>query len=78
MSSEFSFLAWKKFPPSEWTLIQKRGQFGNPKDFFSSKLWDDYVTGFGEPEKGEDTRIKEACLVTILPVFSNFVSNINS
>ena len=44
-------------------MIQKRGQFGNPKDFFSSKLWDDYVTGFGEPEKGklqqkiiEDTR----------------------
>jgi len=35
----------------EWTLIQKRGQFGNPKDFFSTKLWDDYVTGFGEPEK---------------------------
>jgi len=35
----------------EWTLIQKRGQFGNPKDFFSSKLWDDYVAGFGEPEK---------------------------
>merc|ERR1719500_1252478 len=35
----------------EWTLIQKRGQYGNPKDFFSSKLWDDYVAGFGEPEK---------------------------
>ena len=40
--------------PSEWTLIQKRGQYGNPKDFFSSKLWDDYVAGFGEPEKGEE------------------------
>jgi len=35
----------------EWTLIQKRGQYGNPKDFFSSKLWDDYVKGFGDPEK---------------------------
>jgi len=35
----------------EWILIQKRGQFGNPKDFFSSKLWEDYVTGFGDPKK---------------------------
>ena len=38
---------------SEWTLIQKRGQYGNPQDYFSSKLWNDYVSGFGDPEKGE-------------------------
>ena len=35
-----------------WILIQRRGQYGNPPDFFSSKLWDDYEQGFGEPEKG--------------------------
>jgi hypothetical protein len=32
-----------------WTVIQSRGQFGNPKDFFSTKLWRDYVAGFGTP-----------------------------
>ena len=31
-----------------WTVIQSRGQFGNPKDFFLRK-WNDYVEGFGEP-----------------------------
>ena len=36
-----------------WTVIQRRGQFGNPEDFFSSKLWDDYVNGFGSPLKGK-------------------------
>jgi len=35
----------------EWILIQKRGQYGNPQDYFSSKLWDDYVSGFGDPQK---------------------------
>jgi len=34
-----------------WMLIHRRGQYGNPPDFFSSKLWDDYVQGFGEPTK---------------------------
>jgi len=34
-----------------WMLMQRRGQYGNPPDFFSSKLWDDYVQGFGEPTK---------------------------
>jgi hypothetical protein len=34
-------------------VIQSRGQHGNPEDFFSSKLWADYVEGFGEPGKGE-------------------------
>jgi len=32
-----------------WTVIQSRGQFGNPADFFSAKLWTDYVAGFGTP-----------------------------
>ena len=31
-----------------WTVIQSRGQFGNPKDYFLRK-WDAYVKGFGEP-----------------------------
>ena len=30
-----------------WTVIQSRGQFGNPEDFFLKK-WDDYVHGFGD------------------------------
>jgi hypothetical protein len=34
-----------------WTVIQSRGQFGYPKDFFSEKLWTDYVAGFGTPGK---------------------------
>ena len=38
--------------PTGWKLLQRRGQHGNPEDFFSSKLWNDYEQGFGEPEKG--------------------------
>ena len=34
-----------------WTVIQSRGQFGNPKDYFLRK-WDAYVKGFGEPGNG--------------------------
>lgn len=30
-----------------WTLIQRRGDFKRPKDFFS-KTWDHYKTGFGD------------------------------
>jgi len=30
-----------------WIIIQRRGQYGNPADFFSSKLWDDFEKGFG-------------------------------
>jgi len=29
-----------------WTVIQHRGQYGNPKDYFS-KDWVAYVKGFG-------------------------------
>ena len=32
-----------------WTVIQSRGQFGNPKDYFSIKKWEEYKNGFGEP-----------------------------
>lgn len=32
--------------------IVKRGQFGNPKDFFK-KTFEEYEKGFGEEEKGD-------------------------
>ena len=32
-----------------WTVIQSRGQFNNSKDLFSTKRWEEYETGFGEP-----------------------------
>ena len=31
-----------------WTSIQHRGQYGNPKNYFS-RNWIDYVQGFGRP-----------------------------
>ena len=31
-----------------WTVIQSRGQFENPIDYFS-RGWKEYVTGFGDP-----------------------------
>ena len=31
-----------------WTVIQSRGQFGNPEVYFYRK-WDDYEKGFGVP-----------------------------
>ena len=40
-----------------WTVIQRRGQFGNPKDFFSTKLWVDYANGFGVPDGGTSDHI---------------------
>ena len=33
-----------------YTVIQSRGQFGNPKDYFSGN-WSKYKIGFGEPGK---------------------------
>merc|ERR1719187_228917 len=30
-----------------WIVVQRRGQFGNPEDYFSSKVWADYRAGFG-------------------------------
>ena len=33
-----------------YTVIQSRGQFGNPKDYFSGN-WNKYKIGFGEPGK---------------------------
>ena len=32
--------------------IVKRGQFGNPKDYFQ-KTFEEYEKGFGEEEKGD-------------------------
>ena len=34
--------------PGGWTVIQSRGQFNNPDDYFQ-KDWNDYVQGFGFP-----------------------------
>ena len=33
-----------------WTVIQHRGQYNNPKDYFG-KTWVDYEQGFGSPGK---------------------------
>ena len=33
-----------------WTVLQRRGDFGGPENFFLKK-WDDYRDGFGNPEK---------------------------
>ena len=42
-----------------WILLQKRGQFENPDDYFSSKLWNDYENGFGNPKRGKIPYILE-------------------
>ena len=31
-----------------WTVIQSRGPYGNPRDFFFKKNWEDYAKGFGK------------------------------
>jgi ficolin len=33
-----------------WTVIQRRGDFGNPQTYFL-RNWTDYKAGFGEPEE---------------------------
>ena len=33
-----------------WTVLQSRGDFGNPEDYFY-RSWNDYENGFGEPGK---------------------------
>ena len=33
-----------------WTVIQSRGQYGNPIDFFY-KTWSEYKSNFGKPGK---------------------------
>ena len=37
--------------PDGWTVIQSRGQFGNPVDFFY-RDWAEYLRGFGTPGCG--------------------------
>lgn len=31
-----------------WLVIQSRGPFGNPRDFFFTRNWEDYAKGFGK------------------------------
>ena len=31
-----------------WLVVQSRGPFGNPQDFFFKKNWEDYAKGFGK------------------------------
>ena len=31
-----------------WLVIQSRGSFGNPRDFFFTRNWEDYAKGFGK------------------------------
>jgi len=33
-----------------WTVLQRRGDYGSPDDFFLKK-WVDYKGGFGDPSK---------------------------
>ena len=33
-----------------WTVVQNRGDFGTPEDYFF-KGWAEYENGFGEPTK---------------------------
>ena len=33
-----------------WTVIQRRGDFGNPEDFFL-RNWTEYRNGFGRPDR---------------------------
>ena len=38
-------------PPEDgWTVIQRRGDFGRPADYFL-RNWTDYKNGFGDPEE---------------------------
>ena len=32
-----------------WTVIQSRGPYGNPRDHFFTRNWEDYAKGFGKP-----------------------------
>jgi hypothetical protein len=33
-----------------WTVLQRRGDYGSPDDFFF-RNWTDYKLGFGDPNK---------------------------
>lgn len=47
-----------------WTVIQRRGQFGNPKDFFTLKRWKDYANGFGNVLKEYWMGLKDVAAIT--------------
>jgi len=49
-----------------WITVQRRGQYGNPPDFFSSKVWDDYEKGFGETTKEHWLGLKTISNITSL------------
>ena len=56
---------------SGWILMQKRGQYGNPPDYFSSKLWVDYEQGFGEPSQGNNLTVRLREAVKKIGIFNN-------
>ena len=39
-----------------WTVLQRRGDFGKPKNYFLKK-WDDYKQGFGDPKEVLDESV---------------------
>jgi len=36
-------------PPTTWTTILRRRNYGNPPDYFSNMQYSDFVSGFGDP-----------------------------
>ncbi|XP_023214831.1 techylectin-5A-like [Centruroides sculpturatus] len=51
-----------------WTVIQRRGKFGNPKNYFY-KTWNDYKVGFGNLEKefwlGKNYLLAMSCTINL-------------
>ena len=38
-------------PSTPWTTILRRRDYGNPRDYFSKRTYDEFVSGFGDPMK---------------------------
>ena len=38
-------------PSTTWTTILRRRDYGNPRDYFSMRTYDEFVSGFGDPLK---------------------------
>ncbi len=34
-----------------WLVVQSRGQFGNPQQYFSHRTYQEYIDGFGDPSE---------------------------
>ena len=54
-----------------WTVIQRRGDFGNDQDFFL-RNWTEYRNGFGSPNKElwimyshRNFLISKGCVITL-------------